>query len=248
MEQKIRATTYNIVMLQFSSVFMLPIVWILFGSIFEWVFIEFETLTILEVKLFYYVGLIGSYYVGLKHAFSYISKNIIVTKPKTTGKISSFIFLFGLVSVYYILYKFSKEYDYFRMLAFMILGYLYTFMTYKYFNTFIIDNKIMEYSFLHQVLFTIINLSVVMVVGISVSLIIWFIKDYKWSYYIYILIAPLVLLAITKHTNKINKVFFIPYFYKKGDTFPLNKICILLAITIPINIILFYIVYNELQF
>jgi hypothetical protein len=248
MDKKVRATTYNIVITQLSSVLMLPILWILFGSIFKWVFIETETLPSSVAHLLYYLVLIGSYYIGLKHSFSNMSKKIIMTQPKVSGKISSFLFVSGLISVYYIWHIYTDEYDYFRMGAFIILGYMYTLLTSKYFNTLEVDDEIIEYSFLHQTFFTVINLSVVLVISISLGLMIWFIKDYTWSYFIYILIVPVGVVVVNKYMDKVNKVLFIPYFYTGEKGIPLKRILTILMITVPTNSILFYILYKKVWF
>ncbi|MFC2073720.1 hypothetical protein ACFLR3_00570 [Campylobacterota bacterium] len=248
MDKKVRATTYNIVMTQLASVLIFPIVWILFGSIFTWVIIETETLPSSVTQLLYYLGLLGSYYLGLKHSFKYMSKTIIVTQPKVSGKVSSFIFVSGLIGVYYAWYIFTNEYDFFRMGAFIILGYMYTLLTYKYFNTLEVDDETLEYSFLYQVCFTIVNVSVVLAIGIGLGLMMWFIKDYTLSYSIYLLMAPLGLLAVNKHMDKVNHTLFIPYFYRGEESMPLKRITTTLFITIPINAILLYILYKEVLF
>ena len=132
--------------------------------------------------------------------------------------------------------------------AFIILGYMYTFLTYKYFNTLEVDDEILEYSFLYQVCFTIVNVSVVLAIGISLGLMMWFIKDFAWSYSIYLLMAPLGLLVINKYMDKVNQALFIPYFYTGEERMPLKKITTTLLITVPINVLLFYLLYEEVLF
>ena len=236
MKQTTRITSLNIAVAQLTSTLLLPIIWFLIGTIAKWLLVDNETVSNNIALPIYYALLITSYYVGLKYSFRYVSKNLVVTQPKTSAKISIFIFYLGLLSVYFAFYFFYEEHNHERILAFIILAYMYTTMTNKYFSSLEPDSELNEYSFILQVCFTIVNILLVVMFAI---LAIWLMMEYNGVYLMYVLI---IVYWMGDDGYKINDFLFIPYFYKDGESKPYKKIIASLLLSVPINIFLFYMI------
>lgn len=236
MEQKKRITTLNVAIAQLTSALLLPIVWSLIGTIIVWLLIESGRIPDNIAYIVYYTILIISYYVGLKYSFYYVSKNLTVTQPKKSAKISIFLFYFGLVAIYIGFYFYYNNHNYYRMASYLIIAFIYTIMTNKYFLSLEPDNKLNEYSFILQVCFTVVNFSLVVMLAIIT---IWLIMEYPWTEGLYI---ALVFLWLRGYGTKINNFLFLPYFYKNGEKKPYKKLIIILFLSIPINILLFYLI------
>lgn len=232
MEQKKRLTVLNVAVAHLTSALMLPIIWILIGSIIQWILGETKTLSNHISSPLYYLVLIASYYGGLKYSFWYVSKNIIVTQPKKSSKLSSFLFYLGLLLIYYAFYTYLDEHNYLRLGTFFVLAYMYTTLTSKYFSSLEPDNELNEYRFMQQIGFTVVNISLVIMLAI---LTIWLIKEYPRAYGFYIII---LVFWMGDYGSKINNFLFVPYFYKDGETVPYKKVFVSLCISIPANIFL----------
>ena len=236
MEQKTRITTLNVAIAHLTSALLLPIIWILVGTIAVSILVETETMSDNIASIVYYLILILSYYLGLKYSFYYVSKNLIVTQPTKSAKISSLLFYFGLISIYFAFYFYNQEHNYLRIITFFIIAFVFTSMTKKYFSLLEPDGKLNEYSFILQLGFTFVNISLVVMLAI---LTVWLIMEYPWTEGLYI---ALVFLWFRDYGTKINNFLFVPYFYKNGDHKPYKKAIASLSLSIPINIFLFYMI------
>ena len=236
MEQKKRITVFSVAVAQTTSALMLPILWILVGSIAQWFLNGTETLSEETTQPIYYLILIASFYGGLKYSFWYVSKKLIMTQPKKSAKISSFLFCLGLLSTYYAFYAYSGEHDYLRVVTFFILAYMYIILTSKYFSSFEPDDQLNEYSFMLQVGFTVVNISMVIMLAI---LTLWLIKEHPWTYGLYTMV---LVLWMGNYGSKINNFLFVPYFYKDQEPVPYKKVLASLGLTIPVNTFLFYMI------
>ena len=236
MKQKTRITALNVAVVQLTSTLLLPVIWILVGTIAVWLLVGTEKITDDIATPIYYLILILSYFLGLKYSFHYVSKNLIVTQPNKSAKISSFLFYFGLISTYLGFYLYTQEHNYLRVITYFIIAFVFTTMTKKYFSSLKPDNKLNEYSFILQIGFTIVNLSLVIMLAI---LAIWFIIKYNGIYLSYIL---LIVFWMGNDGYKINNFLFIPYFYKDGEPKPYKKVMASLFLSVPINIFLFYMI------
>jgi hypothetical protein len=236
MEQKRRITVFNVAIAQLTSTMMLPIIWILVGSILQWLLVGTTNLSDGIASLFYYLILIGSYYGGLRYSFWYVSKNLVVTQPKKSAKIASFLFFFGLLSTYFVFYSYHGEHNYFRLITFFILAFMYLTLTNKYFSSLKPDDNMKEYSLTLQVVFTIVNLSLVIMLAI---LTIWLVKDYPWTMGLYYAVLAC---WMGDCGSKINNFLFVPYFHKDHEPIPIKKVFFILGLTIPINAFLIYMI------
>ncbi len=236
MKQKTRITALNVAVAQLTSALLLPIIWILIGTISVWILVGTEKISDNIASPIYYLILILSYYLGLKYSFTYISKNLVVTQPNKSAKISSSLFYFGLISIYLVFYFYNQEHNYLRLITFFIIAFVFTTMTKRYFLLLESDNKLNEYSFILQVGFTIVNISLVVMLAI---LAIWLMMKYNGVYLSYVLI---LVFWMGDNGNKINNFLFIPYFYKDGEPKPYKKVIAILLLSVPINIFLFYMI------
>jgi hypothetical protein len=83
MEQKTRITSLNVAVAQLTSTLLLPIICFLIGTIAKWLLVDNEI----------------------------VSKNLVITQPKTSAKISIFLFYLGLLSVYFAFYSSLHVYN-----------------------------------------------------------------------------------------------------------------------------------------
>lgn len=233
---KKRITTFNVAVAQLTSTLMLPIIWVLVGSISQWLLNGTGIFTEKITQPVYYLILIVSYYFGLKYSFLYVSKHLIVTQPKKSAAISSFLFSLGLLTIYLAFYSYSGEHVFYRVVTFFILAYMFVTMTKKYFDSLESDNTMNEYNLVSQIGFTIVNLSLIVMLAI---LTIWLIKDYPWTQGLY---YAVLIAWMGDYGSKINDFLFIPYFYKEKTVVPYKKAIVSLSVTLPVNIFLFYMI------
>jgi len=235
-QQKTRITALNVAVAQLTSTLLLPIIWILIGTIAVWLLVGTEKVSDNIASPVYYLILILCYYLGLKYSFNYVSKNLVVTQPNKSAKISSFLFYFGLMSIYLGFYLYNQEHNYLRVIAYFIIAYLFTSMTNKYFSSLEPDNRLNEYSFLIQVGFTIVNISLVIMLAI---LTLWLMIEYPLTQGLYFMVLAF---WMGDYGTKINNFLFVPYFYQDGESYPYKKVMASLLLSIPINIFLFYMI------
>lgn len=236
MESKDRITSLNISVAHITSTMLLPIVWILIGILVKWLYIPSETTLDQITSYVYYILLIGSYYIGLKYSFRYLTNNFIITNPKTSAYISIFVFSLGVILIYLSFYFYAKEHNYLRMFSFFIISYLFIIMTNKFFSILEPNKKCNEYSIPLQIFITIINLSLFIMLS---ALGIMFVQGYPWSE---ILLLIVVFLWVKDFGKSINEFLFIPYFYKNEKSEIYKKSILILALTIPINSFLYYLI------
>jgi len=236
MEQKTRITALNVAVAQLTSTLLLPIIWILIGTIAVWLLVGTEKVSDNIATPVYYLVLILSYYLGLKYSFSYVSKNLVVTQPNKSAKISSFLFYFGLISIYLGFYLYNQEHNYLRVITYIIIAFVFTTMTKKYFSSLEPDNMLNEYSLILQVGFTIVNISLVVMLAI---LTLWLMMTYPLIQGLYYI---LLAFWMGGYGTKINNFLFVPYFYEDGEPFPYKKVMASLLLSVPINIFLFYMI------
>lgn len=238
-KEKNRLTTFNISTSHvIQTTFLFPIVWLLIGSFSKMILNEKNILPIEILSTIYYVVLFLSFYWGAKHSISYINKKIIISQPKEASRQSILWFIFGAIIVNYAFYYFEKDINYIRIFTTILIIIMFVKITIKYFNSIEADTQYLEYTFPFQIVILLANLSLIIMLFMLYGI---YNKIVKFQ----ILIMPILIIFIFILQGKIN--IFLPFFHKKEEIPNLKKPIIYLAITLPINIVLFLLIIKYFQ-
>lgn len=234
-----RLTTFNISTSHvIQTSFLFPIVWLIVGSFVKMILNDKGFIPLEILSLVYYLIMLISFYLGIKYSLAYINKKIIVSQPQNTAKQSILWFLFGAVSINYAFYYFEESLNFIRIITTVLIIVMFIKLTTKYFNSIEADNEYIEYSLPLQIVIFLANLSLIIMLFITYGI-------YHESIWIHLLITPFLIALIVFLQDKID--IFVPFFYKKNEIPNFKKPYIVLAITLPINIILIQIIIKYFQ-
>jgi len=221
-----------------SSSTLFPVFWLIAGSIGKAMLISKEIINETLANGIYYAIMLLLFYLGIKYSLYYINKKVIVTFPKQSAQQSIILFSILVIATNYGLYYFENSLNILRIFFSLVLIYMFSIMTKKYFDT-LDETEHIECTFVGQIIVLAANLSMFISIIVPVGIISGINPLAK---YILLIIAFVVGLK----TQIFNKTF-VPFFYKEGEPKPIKYALIVLAITLPLNVGLYFIVINYFE-
>ena len=247
MSEKIKRTTFGVMTSHVvSSSALFPLLWLVIGSIGKAMLLQESLINETVANIIYYAGMMLFFYFGIKYSLYYINKKVFVTLPKQSGQQSIILFALLVVAVNYGLFYFEETINIMRILFSFMLVYMFTVITKKYFDS-LEETENMECTFIGQIIVLLANLSIFVSMFALYGILdtIWTQELHLSSHILSTVIAGLIAFLSYKR-NIVNKIF-VPFFYKEDEEKPIKYALVTLAITLPLNIGLYFVVINYFE-
>ena len=222
MSEKIQRTTFGVMTSHvISSSTLFPVFWLIAGSIGKAMLVAKDMINETLANGIYYAVMLLFFYFGTKYSLYYINKKVSVTMPKQSGQQSIILFTALVIATNYGLFYFEDSINIMRI--FFSLQ----------------DTEHLECTFIGQMTVLSANLSML------ISLVVLFaIFSEITPLARYALLAVILILSLK--TEIFNKTF-VPFFYKKDEPKPIKYALTVLAITLPLNVGLYFVVINYFE-
>ncbi len=237
---KIKRTTFGVVSSHIiSTTFLFPAFWIIVGSFAKFFLVEKGMLSQSVAMWLYYAIMLGCFYLGIKYSLYYIDKRVSVALPKQSGRQSIITFTMLVIVVDTILFYYEQTVNFQRIIFGLLLIYMFAKLTKRYFNS-LEQAEYLECNFLSQIVVLLANLSILIVFFLLYAMIVHGLNR----------IANMLVLIIVFYLESTIKSFdkiFVPFFYMPNEPKPIKKALLALLITLPINAILWSIIFDYMQ-
>lgn len=236
---KIKRTTFGVVSSHIiSSTFLFPVFWLIAGSLAKALIIEKGMISESLALAIYYTVMLGCFYLGIKYSLFYIDKKVKVALPKQSGRQSIILFFILVVAANIGLLYFEGTINLQRIIFTLLLLYMFTKLTNRYFNS-LEKADYLECNFFAQIVVLLANFSLF----ISFLFIYAFIHELNPVANIIVLIVVFYLALVLEDFNKI----FVPFFYLPNEPKPIKKALLVLLITLPLNAVLWTIIFHYFE-
>lgn len=233
--EKIRRTTFGIVSSHIISTTMLfPLFWLIAGLLVKALLIQNKIILEPFVSFLYYLIMLSSYYLGIKYSLYFIDKKVEVALPEQSARQAIITFSTLVVVSNYALFYFQETIYIQRIVFSLLLIYMFSVITRKYFHS-LEKSDYIECKFFLQVIILIANFSVL----ISILMTYAILHESHFAIRMILVSAFIPIMLIFSKVNIVDKIF-IPFEYKTNEPKPIKKALITLGITIPVNMVLIY--------
>jgi len=239
LSEKIQRTTFGVMTSHvISSSILFPLFWLITGSISNAMLVTKYMINETLANGIYYAVMLLFFYFGIKYSLYYINKKVSVTLAKQSAKQSIILFVALVIATNYGLFYFEDSINVMRIFFSITLVYMFSVMTKEYFDS-SEETEHLECTFIGQMTVLIANLSML------IALVVLFaIFSEITPLARYALLA--VIFIVSLKTEIFNKIF-VPFFYKEGEPKPMKHALTVLAITLPLNAGLYFIVINYFE-
>ena len=239
MSEKIQRTTFGVMTSHvISSSTLFPLFWLIAGSIAKAMLITQDMINETLANALYYTVMLLFFYFGTKYSLYYINKKISVNFPKQSGEQSIVLFTILVIASNYGLFYFEESINFMRIFFSLLLIYMFSVMTKKYFDS-LEETEYLECTFIGQTIVLLANLSMFITILVPAAIISGINPFAKY-------LLTIIAFFVGLKTQLLNKIF-VSFFYKEGEPKPIKYALIVLAITLPINIGLYFIVINYFE-
>ena len=243
MSDKIQRTTFGVMTSHvISSSSLFPALWLIVGLIGKSILISENLINETLANSIYYAIMLLFFYFGTKYSLYYINKKVAVSFPKESGQQSIILFISLVILVNFGLFYFEQSLNTLRNIFSLLLVYMFITLTKKFFNS-LEETGYLECTFIGQISVILANLSILTLFVIPAGFVATFApKEYMLEYFIFM--EPtlfIIMLIIYWKTDIFKKLSLLSFFYQHDEPKPIKKASVILAITLPVNSILFYV-------